>query len=101
VLGKAESLIARNGSNIASVADLKGKTVGVPMGSTAHYSLMGALEHEGLSETDVNIVGMKPDLGAGHHRRGLGLAAGAVRDPENRHPDHRCRPDRRMGLSDL
>ena len=61
VLGKAESLIARNGSNIASVADLKGKTVGVPMGSTAHYSLMGALEHEGLSETDVNIVGMKPD----------------------------------------
>ena len=39
VLGKAESLIARNGSNIASVADLKGKTVGVPMGSTAHYSL--------------------------------------------------------------
>lgn len=61
VIGKAESLIARNGSNIASVADLKGKTVGVPIGSTAHYSLMGALQHEGLSETDVNIVGMKPD----------------------------------------
>jgi taurine transport system substrate-binding protein len=61
VIGKAESLIARNDSGIASVADLKGKTVGVPIGSTAHYSLMGALQHEGLSETDVNIVGMKPD----------------------------------------
>ena len=61
VIGKAESLIARNGSNIASVADLKGKTVAVPIGSTAHYSLMGALQHEGLSEADVNIVGMKPD----------------------------------------
>ena len=61
VIGKAESLIARNESGIASVADLKGKTVGVPIGSTAHYSLMGALQHEGLSETDVNIVGMKPD----------------------------------------
>lgn len=61
VIGKAESLIAREGSGIASVADLKGKTVGVPIGSTAHYSLMGALQHEGLSEADVNIVGMKPD----------------------------------------
>jgi taurine transport system substrate-binding protein len=61
VIGKAESLIAHNDSGIASVADLKGKTVGVPIGSTAHYSLMGALQHEGLSETDVKIVGMKPD----------------------------------------
>jgi taurine transport system substrate-binding protein len=61
VIGKAESLIATNASGIASVADLKGKTVGVPIGSTAHYSLMGALQHEGLSEADVNIVGMKPD----------------------------------------
>ncbi len=61
VIGKAESLIARNDAGIASVADLKGKTVGVPIGSTAHYSLMGALQHEGLTEADVNIVGMKPD----------------------------------------
>jgi taurine transport system substrate-binding protein len=61
VIGKAESLIARNEAGIASVADLKGKTVAVPIGSTAHYSLMGALQHEGLSEADVNIVGMKPD----------------------------------------
>ena len=61
VIGKAESLIARNDAGIASVADLKGKTVAVPIGSTAHYSLMGALQHEGLSEADVNIVGMKPD----------------------------------------
>lgn len=61
VIGKAESLIAHADSGIASVADLKGKTVGVPIGSTAHYSLMGALQHEGLTEADVNIVGMKPD----------------------------------------
>jgi taurine transport system substrate-binding protein len=61
VIGKAESLIARTDAGIASVADLKGKTVGVPIGSTAHYSLMGALQHDGLSEADVNIVGMKPD----------------------------------------
>lgn len=61
VIGKAESLIAREGSGIASVADLKGKRVAVPVGSTAHFSLMGALAHEGIAEADVTIVSMKPD----------------------------------------
>lgn len=61
VIGKAESLIAHNGSGIASVADLKGKRIAVPIGSTAHFSLMGALQHEGIAVTDVTIIGMKPD----------------------------------------
>ena len=61
VIGTAESLIAHNGSGIASVADLKGKRIGVPLGSTAHFSLMGALQHEGIAEGDVTIIGMKPD----------------------------------------
>ena len=61
VLGKAESLIAHNGSGINSIADLKGKRIAVPVGSTAHFSLMGALKHAGIAETDVTIVSMKPD----------------------------------------
>lgn len=61
VIGKAESLIAHNDSGIASVADLKGKRIAVPIGSTAHFSLMGALQHEGIAEGDVTIIGMKPD----------------------------------------
>ena len=61
VIGKAESLIAHNDSGIASVADLKGKRIGVPVGSTAHFSLMGALQHEGIAEADVTIMSMKPD----------------------------------------
>ncbi len=61
VIGTAESLIAHNGSGIKSVADLKGKRIGVPLGSTAHFSLMGALHHEGIAEGDVTIIGMKPD----------------------------------------
>ncbi|MGV8952577.1 MAG: ABC transporter substrate-binding protein, partial [Cypionkella sp.] len=39
VIGKAESLIAHDGSGIASVANLKGKRIAVPVGSTAHFSL--------------------------------------------------------------
>jgi taurine transport system substrate-binding protein len=61
ILGKAESLIVSKDSGIASLADLKGKRVAVPIGSTAHYSLMGALKHQGIAEADVTIMGMKPD----------------------------------------
>ena len=60
-VGQAESLIAHNGSGITSLADLKGKRVAVPVGSTAHFSLMGAIAHAGLKETDVTIMSMKPD----------------------------------------
>jgi taurine transport system substrate-binding protein len=61
IIGDAESLIARDGSGITKVEDLKGKKVGVPLGSTAHYSLMGAIKNAGLSPTDVEVIGMKPD----------------------------------------
>ncbi len=61
VIGAAEALIVRNGTGIEKVEDLKGKKVGVPLGSTAHYSLMGALKHAGLSSADVEVLGMKPD----------------------------------------
>lgn len=60
-IGDSESLIARNGSGIASIGDLRGKRVAVPVGSTAHYSLMGAISHEGLSEADITIMSMPPD----------------------------------------
>ncbi|MDT8344489.1 MAG: hypothetical protein RQ752_08640 [Thermohalobaculum sp.] len=43
VIGEAESLIVCNGSGIAALEDLKGRRVAVPVGSTAHFSLMGAL----------------------------------------------------------
>jgi taurine transport system substrate-binding protein len=60
-IGESESLIAREGSGILSVEDLKGKRVAVPIGSTAHYSLMGAIAHAGMTEADVTIMSMPPD----------------------------------------
>ena len=62
MIGKAESLIAHNDSGIASVADLKGKRIAVPVDSTAHFSLMGALQHEGIAEGDVTIIALPPDF---------------------------------------
>ncbi|MRX37414.1 taurine ABC transporter substrate-binding protein [Aminobacter sp. MDW-2] len=61
VIGEAESLIVRNESGITKLDDLKGKRVAVPVGSTAHFSLMGAIKHAGLSETDVTVMNMPPD----------------------------------------
>lgn len=61
VIGKAESLIVRNDAGIAELADLKGKRIAVPVGSTAHFSLMGALDHAGLGANDVSIISMPPD----------------------------------------
>ncbi|MCU0801619.1 MAG: taurine ABC transporter substrate-binding protein [Rhodobacteraceae bacterium] len=60
-LGTAESLIAKNGSGITGLADLPGKRIAVPVGSTAHYSLMGALSHQGIAESDVTIVNLPAD----------------------------------------
>lgn len=61
VIGKAESLIVRDGSGIENLADLKGKRIAVPVGSTAHFSLMGALDHAGLGTNDVTVISMPPD----------------------------------------
>lgn len=61
VIGEAESLIVRNGTGIETINDLEGKRVAVPVGSTAHFSLMGALNHAGVNESDVNIINMPPD----------------------------------------
>lgn len=61
VIGTSESLIARNGAGVNGPADLKGKRIAVPIGSTAHLSLMGALKHWNIPERDVQIVGMSPD----------------------------------------
>lgn len=59
VIGAAEALVAKDG--ITSIADLKGKTVATPFASTSHYSLLAALESEGLSASDVNIIDAEPD----------------------------------------
>jgi taurine transport system substrate-binding protein len=60
VAGDNEALVARNGSGVNTIADLKGKRVGTPFASTAHYSLLAALSQNGLSSTDVQLVDLQP-----------------------------------------
>jgi taurine transport system substrate-binding protein len=60
VAGDNEALVARNGSGVNTIADLKGKRVGTPFASTAHYSLLAALAQNNLSANDVRLVDLQP-----------------------------------------
>lgn len=59
VIGAAESLVTKE--ELSSVDDLEGKTVAVPFGSTAHYSLTAALDEAGLSTKDVKVINLEPE----------------------------------------
>jgi len=58
VIGDNEALVVK--SNVRSLADLKGKKVGVPFGSTTHFSLLSALQELGLNPNEVTILDMQP-----------------------------------------
>lgn len=53
------------GANVRSLADLKGKTVGLDKSSTSYFFFLTALQTAGLEEKDVNIMEMgASDAGA-------------------------------------
>jgi taurine transport system substrate-binding protein len=60
VIGAAESLIVKNDTGVTDVAGLAGKKVGTPFGSTAHYSLLAALELGGVDPAKVKLVDLQP-----------------------------------------
>ncbi|SEH56429.1 taurine transport system substrate-binding protein [Mycolicibacterium rutilum] len=60
VAGDNEALVARNGSGVNTIAELKGKRVATPFASTAHYSLLAALAQNNLSANDLQLVDLQP-----------------------------------------
>lgn len=57
---KAEAIVVPKDSPIQSLADLKGKKIGVAKGSNTHYLAVSALASVGLKPTDVQFVFLKP-----------------------------------------
>jgi NitT/TauT family transport system substrate-binding protein len=49
-------IVAKRSAGITRLADLKGKRVVVPRGTSAHYHLVAMLRSAGLEETDVTLV---------------------------------------------
>lgn len=59
-INDAEALVARKGSGVTSVAQLKGKRLGVPFVSTSHFHALLALKQAGLQPGDVKVLNMRP-----------------------------------------
>lgn len=75
-----EAILVPKDSAIRSVADLKGKTVGLNKGSNVHYLLVRALEEAGLSIRDIKPVYIKPGDARAAFDRG-DLDAWVIWDP--------------------
>ncbi|SAL28402.1 taurine ABC transporter substrate-binding protein [Caballeronia humi] len=69
-INDAEALVVRNGSGVTKLADLKGKTLGVPYVSTSHFHALVALQQAGVDPSSVKIVNLRPPEVAAAWERG-------------------------------
>jgi sulfonate transport system substrate-binding protein len=58
--GTGDEILVHADSPITSVTDLRGKTIAVGKGSSAHGNVLGQLDKAGLSPSDVNLVFLQP-----------------------------------------
>ena len=75
LLGDAERLVAKSGSNINTLKDIVGKKIATPFATTTHYSLLKALELNGISEKDITLLDMQmPEVYAAWQRGDIDAA---------------------------
>jgi len=70
VAGDNEALVARNGTGIESIADLRGKRVATAFASTSHYSLLAALDRAGVAASEVKLIDLQPQASLAAWQRG-------------------------------
>lgn len=68
-----QGVYVNSDSDIQTVEDLKGKTIGVALGTFTHKCLVGVLEDVGISEDDVNLINL-----TGYSERTAALENGDV-----------------------
>jgi sulfonate transport system substrate-binding protein len=68
---KSEAILVPKDSPIRTVADLKGKTIGLNKGSNVHYLLVRALDKAGLKYADVELVFLPPADGRAALEKGV------------------------------
>ncbi|GAB2851801.1 ABC transporter substrate-binding protein [Streptomyces deserti] len=57
---KGDTILVPNDSKLAGPQDLKGKSVAVAQGSSAHYQLVASLKKAGLSLSDIKVKYLQP-----------------------------------------
>jgi sulfonate transport system substrate-binding protein len=78
----AENIIVPKDSPIQTVADLKGKRIAVPQGSSAHGLALLALKSVGLTPKDAQLVYLSPAAGASAFNTGK-VDAWSIWDPQS------------------
>ncbi|HYP57795.1 MAG TPA: aliphatic sulfonate ABC transporter substrate-binding protein [Beijerinckia sp.] len=76
----AEAIIVPDESSIRTIADLKGKRIGVDKGSGCHFLLVAALKREGLTFKDIIPAYLPAADGAAAFKRGA-IDAWVIWDP--------------------
>ncbi len=71
----SEALVVRTDRGIESLKDLKGKTIGTPFNSSAHFALLVAMRRAGLGPSDARILNTPPDQLAAAWKQGAVDAA--------------------------
>lgn len=67
---ESEAIIVPKGSTIAAIADLKGKKIGVTRGSSAHLTLVRALEANGIGFDEITPLYLSPSDARAAFERG-------------------------------
>lgn len=60
MLGAVEAMAVRTSAGISSLADLTGKTIAAPFGSTTHYLLLKAFADEGIDPATMKLLDLSP-----------------------------------------
>jgi taurine transport system substrate-binding protein len=69
-INDAEALVARDGSGVTKITDLKGKKIGLPFVSTSHFHALVALQQAGVDPSTVKILNLRPPEVAAAWERG-------------------------------
>jgi taurine transport system substrate-binding protein len=80
VIAENEALVVKKGKGIAKFADLAGKKVAAPFGSTTHYHLLVAFKVFGLDPKKATVLDMQPPDMLAAWQRG-DIDAGFVWEP--------------------
>ncbi|MBX7490988.1 MetQ/NlpA family ABC transporter substrate-binding protein [Helicobacter turcicus] len=70
-----EGLAVKKNGGIKSVGDIKGKKIGVPFGTSAHYALLSTLKVNNIAQNEVKLLDLNPtDLFAAWQRGDIDAA---------------------------
>ncbi|MGF6597796.1 taurine transport system substrate-binding protein [Paraburkholderia sp. GAS448] len=69
-INDAEALVARDGSGVTKLTDLKGRKIGLPFVSTSHFHALVALQDAGVDPSTVKILNLRPPEVAAAWERG-------------------------------